>query len=73
MNHSAAMDVAVFGTVGLVVGWYACKAWIAHADVGGTVKKISGLKRARSHNGGIAFLVFIVALVVLYGLVGHHK
>lgn len=67
------MDVAVFGTVGLIVGWYACKAWIAHADVGGTAKKISGLKRARSHNGRIALLVFVVALVVLYGLVGHNK
>jgi hypothetical protein len=67
------MDVVVFATVGLIVGWYACKAWIAHADVGGTVKKIIGLKRARSHNGGIALLVFIVALVVLYGLTTHHK
>ena len=69
MSHSAAMEVAVFATVGLVVGWYACKAWIAHGDVGGTVKKISGLKRARSHNGSIALLVLFIALVVLYGLV----
>lgn len=67
------MDVAVFGTVGLVVGWHACKAWIAHADVGGTMKKISGLRRARSHNGGIAFLVFVIAMIVLYGLTNHHK
>ncbi len=63
------MEVAVFATVGLIVGWYACKAWIAHGDVGGTVKKISGLKRARSHNGSVALLVLFVALAVLYALV----
>jgi hypothetical protein len=67
------MYVAIFAAVGLAVGWYACKAWIAHGDVGGTVRKISGLKRARTHNGGIAFLLFIAAFVVLYALTAGHK
>jgi hypothetical protein len=65
--------VAVFATVSLAVGWYACKAWIAHGDVGGTVRKISGLKRARTTNGGIAIVIFIVGAVVLYGLVTRHR
>lgn len=65
------MDIVVFGTVGLVVGWYACKAWVAHAEVGGSLKKISGLRRARTHNGGVALLVFVIALIVIYGLSNH--
>ncbi len=73
MSHSAVIDVVVFGAVGLIVGWYACRAWIAHAEIGGTVKKISGLKRVRSHNGGIALLVSIITLIVLYGLTSHHR
>ncbi len=73
MNHSTAIYVAVFATVSLAVGWYGCKAWIAHGDVGGTIRKISGLKRARSYNGGIAIVIFLVAVLVLYGLVARHK
>ena len=72
MNHSTALLVAVFATASLAVGWYACKAWIAHGDVGGQVRKISGLKRARTTNGGIAMVIFFAGLVVLYGLVTRH-
>ncbi len=72
MNHSTAIYVAVAATVSLAVGWYACKAWVAHGDVGGTVRKISGLKRARTHNGGIAIVIFLAAAVILYGLVTRH-
>lgn len=67
------MGFVVFGAVGIVVGWYACKAWLAHADISGTEHKISGLKRGRSHNGQIALVVFLVGLIVLYGLSSHHK
>ena len=74
MNHSAAvMGFVVFGAVGIIVGWYACKAWLAHADIAGTEHKISGLKHGRSHNGQVALLVFALGVLVLYGLVGHHK
>lgn len=67
------MGFLVFGAVGMVVGWYACKAWAAHADIGGTANKISGLKRGRSHNGQVAFFVLVLGLIVLYGLSSHHK
>jgi hypothetical protein len=73
MSQSAVAGFVVFGVVGLIVGWCACKAWLAHADIAGTVNKISGLKRVRSHNGQVAFLVFVVALLVMYGLTSHHK
>jgi hypothetical protein len=74
MNHSAAvMGFVVFGAVGIIVGWYACKAWLAHADIAGTEHKISGLKQGRSHNGQVAFIAFALGVLVLYGLVGHHK
>ena len=67
------MGFLVFGAVGIVVGWYACKAWVAHADIGGTSNKISGLKRGRSRNGQVALLVLVIGLFVLYGLASHHK
>jgi hypothetical protein len=71
MSNSTAADVAVFAIVGLVVGWYACKSWLGHADIEGAIEKIAGLRRSRSHNGSIALLVFIVAIIVFYGMVNH--
>jgi hypothetical protein len=71
MGQSAIMGSVVFGAIGLFVGWHACKAWLAHADIGGTVRKISGLKRARSNNGQIAIVIFSLALIALYGLIRH--
>ncbi|HET9898678.1 MAG TPA: hypothetical protein VFQ44_27465 [Streptosporangiaceae bacterium] len=73
MNHSTALYVAIFATVSLAVGWYGAKAWMAHGDVSGTIRKISGLKRQRSHNGGIALVIFLVAAVVLFGLLARHR
>lgn len=74
MNHSAAVTgFVVFGVGGIIVGWYACKAWLAHADIAGTEHKISGLKRGRSHNGQVALLALTIGVLVLYGLVSHHK
>lgn len=73
MSHSVVMGFLVFGAVGVVVGWYACKAWLAHSDIAGTEHKISGLRRGRTHNGQVALLVFLVGLIVLYGLSSHHK
>ena len=67
------MGFVVFGAVGVIVGWYACKAWLSHSDISGTERKISGLKRGRSHNGQIALLVLVVGVIVLYGLASHHK
>ncbi len=69
MSHSTAVVLALAVTASLVVGWYGSKAWIAHGDLNGTVRKISGLKRARSNNGGIALLVTVIALFILYKLV----
>lgn len=65
------MGFLVFGAVGVVVGWYACKAWVAHGDIGGTANKISGLKRGRSRNGQIALLMLVIGVIVLYGLASH--
>jgi hypothetical protein len=72
MTHSTALYVAIFATASLAVGWYGAKAWIAHGDVGGSERKIPGLKRARNRNGGIAMLLIITGLLVLYGLVTKH-
>jgi hypothetical protein len=67
------MGFVVFGAVGIIVGWYSCKAWLSHADIAGTEHKISGLKRGRSHNGQVALFVLALGVLVLYGLAGHHK
>ena len=73
MTHSTALYVALVVTASLAVGWYASRAWIAHGDLTGTVRKISGLKKARGTNGSIALLVIIVALFVLYEMIGRHQ
>ena len=73
MSHTTIFYVVVFATASLVVGWYACKAWIAHGDIGGTANKVSGLRKARNHNGGVALLVMIVVLFVLYQLMTKHR
>lgn len=67
------MGFVVFGAVGMIVGWYACKAWLAHADIAGTHHKIFGLKRGRSHNGQVALLMLAIGVLVLYGLASHHR
>jgi hypothetical protein len=71
MSHSTATDVIVFAIFGLVIGWYVRKTWLAHADIPGTIQRIAELKRVRSHNGGIVLLVFLLAIIVFYGLVNH--
>ena len=73
MSHTTIFYVVVFATASLVVGWYACKAWIAHGDIGGTAGKVSGLRKARNHNGGVALLVMVVVLFVLYQLMTKHR
>jgi len=65
--------VAVIVTASLAVGWYGSRAWIAHGDLSGTARKISGLRKARGTNGSIALLVIIIALFILYELVAKHK
>ena len=71
MKHSAATGMVVFAILGGVIAWYACKAWLSHADIGSQVRKISGLRRGRSHNGAVAFFTFIVGVVLLYAVI--HK
>ncbi len=73
MSHTTIFYVVVFATASLVVGWYGCKAWIAHSDIDGTAKRISGLRQTRNHNGGIALLVVVVILFVLYDLITKHR
>ena len=73
MNHATALYVAVIVTASLAVGWYGSRAWIAHGDLSGTARKISGLRKARGTNGSIALLVIIIALFILYELVAKHK
>jgi hypothetical protein len=75
MSHTTILYVVVFAIATLIIGWYACKAWIAHGDLGGTAKKMPGLRRVRNHNGGIALLIVVIVLFVLYDLMtkhGHH-
>jgi hypothetical protein len=72
MSHTTIFYVVVFATASLIVGWYACKAWIAHGDLGGAASKMSGLRRARNHNGGVALLVVAIVLFVLYDLMTRH-
>jgi hypothetical protein len=73
MTHATALYVAIVVTASLAVGWYGSRAWIAHGDLTGTVRKISGLRKARGANSGIALLVIVIALFVLYELVAKHK
>jgi hypothetical protein len=73
MTHATALYVAIVVTASLAVGWYGSRAWIAHGDLTGTVRKISGLKRARGANGGIALLVIVIAMFVLYEAIARHK
>jgi hypothetical protein len=71
MSHSTGVVLALAITASLVVGWYGAKAKIAHGDLNGTIRKISGLKRARTNNGGVALVVVVVALFILYKVVAH--
>ena len=73
MSHTTILYVVVFATAALIAGWYACKAWIAHGDLSGTANKIPGLRRARNHNGGVALLVAVIVLFVLYDLMTKHR
>ncbi len=73
MTHATALYVALVVTASLAVGWYGSRAWIAHGDLTGTARRIAGLRKARGTNGAIALLVIILALFVLYELVGRHK
>jgi hypothetical protein len=69
MSHSTAVVLALAITASLVVGWYGAKAKIAHGDLNGTIRKISGLRRARTNNGGVALVVVVIALFILYKVV----
>jgi hypothetical protein len=71
MSPSTAVVLALAVTASLVVGWYGAKAKIAHSDLNGTIRKISGLKRARTNNSGVALVVVLVALFILYKMVVH--
>ena len=71
MSHSTAVVLALAVTASLVVGWYGAKAKIAHGDLNGTIRKISGLKRARTNNGGVVLVVVAIALFILYKVVVH--
>ncbi|HET7013925.1 MAG TPA: hypothetical protein VFI65_08445 [Streptosporangiaceae bacterium] len=73
MSHTTIFYVVVFATASLIAGWYGCKAWIAHGDISGTAKKVSGLRRARNHNGGVALLVLAIVLFILYDLMAKHR
>jgi hypothetical protein len=73
MSHTTIFYVVVFAAASLIAGWYACKAWIAHGDIGGTAKKVTNLRRARNHNGGVALLVLVIVLFVLYDLMTRHR
>jgi uncharacterized membrane protein len=73
MTHATALYVAIVVTASLAVGWYGSRAWIAHGDLSGTARKISGLRKVRGTNGTIAVLVILLALFVLYELVARHK
>jgi|GEM_PF-719495 hypothetical protein len=73
MTHSTALYVAIVVAASLAVGWYGSRAWIAHGDLTGTARKISGLRKARGTNGTIAVLVIIIGLFVLYHIVTQHK
>jgi hypothetical protein len=72
MTHATALLVAILVTASLAVGWYGARAWMAHGDLAGTMRKVPGLRRARSSNGGIALLLIIVGLLVLFAVL-HHK
>jgi len=63
MTHSSAVLVALAVTASLAVGWYGAKAWLAHEDLDGTLRRLARLKKSRSSNGRIVLLVIIVALV----------
>jgi hypothetical protein len=73
MTHATALYVAIVVTASLAVGWYGSRAWIAHGDLTGTARKISGLRKTRGANGTIAAVVIIIALFVLYELLAKHK
>ena len=73
MTHATALYVALIVTASLAVGWYGSRAWIAHGDLAGTARKISGLRKARGSNGVIAVLVIVGALFIIYELVAKHK
>ena len=71
MTHVTALLVAILVTASLAVGWYGARAWIAHGDLAGTMRKVPGLKRARGTNGGIALIVVLAGLLVLYEAIRH--
>ncbi len=73
MTHATALYVALVVTASVAVGWYGSRAWIAHGDLSGTVRKISGLRKARGANGTVAILIVVLGLFVLYELIAKHK
>jgi hypothetical protein len=72
MTKSAGLDVAVFATAALAVGWFASRARIAHGDLLTRLGQIPRLRAERNRTGGIAAAVALIALMVLYILAKHH-
>ena len=73
MNHSTAFYVALLVTASLVVGWYGARAWLSHGDLTGTLKRISGMRKARGSFGTIAIGAIIIWLLLLYEVLRGHK
>jgi hypothetical protein len=71
MTHATALLVVILVIASLAVGWYGARAWIAHGDLAGTLRKVPGLKRARGSNSRIALIVVIIGLLVLYEAIRH--
>ena len=64
--------VLIFLTAGLVLGWWANKAYASHGDVKSGKQRLSGYRKARHRNGFITAVLAIVIGVVVFDLLRPH-
>jgi hypothetical protein len=72
MMTSAVYELVVlFLAAGLVVGWFASRAYAAHKDVRTTRRRIPASRRARQKSGLAAFFLAVGIVIIIVHLMHH--